>query len=379
MTWRNKIVIAAAGSGKTSYLVREALLIKDKNVLITTFTDSNSAEIRAKILDANKGVMPSNIFIMNWFSFLINHGVKPFQGSLIEFPVSGMLLTSSRSGLRSRNKGIPYYWGEGDFEKHYFTNDKRIYSDKLSKLAFRCNEKTDGSVIDRISRIFKHIFIDEVQDMAGYDLELISLLFKSPSRVLLVGDPRQVVYLTHNEAKHEKYSNGGILNYLKEKHPKKVPFDSDETTLSVSHRNNHAICELSSKLYPGLPPISSCNCIECRKNPPTDSGLFIVQPFDYKKYLEQYNPTQLRLNVKTKGIDHRFQAMNFGESKGLGFDRVIILPTDDMVEWLYNNEHTLKDGTCAKLYVALTRARHSVAIVTDLKSNKPPSGFTLFV
>lgn len=30
-------------------------------------------------------------------------------------------------------------------------------------------------IINRLSRIYSHIFIDEVQDLAGYDLELIKL------------------------------------------------------------------------------------------------------------------------------------------------------------------------------------------------------------
>lgn len=35
----NKVIIAAAGSGKTQYLVKEAIGRASGNVLITTFTD----------------------------------------------------------------------------------------------------------------------------------------------------------------------------------------------------------------------------------------------------------------------------------------------------------------------------------------------------
>ena len=37
----NKLIIAAAGSGKTTHLVNEALKITDKKVLIRTFTETN--------------------------------------------------------------------------------------------------------------------------------------------------------------------------------------------------------------------------------------------------------------------------------------------------------------------------------------------------
>ena len=36
----NKLIIAAAGSGKTTQLVEEALKIKAKKVLITTYTQA---------------------------------------------------------------------------------------------------------------------------------------------------------------------------------------------------------------------------------------------------------------------------------------------------------------------------------------------------
>lgn len=49
----NKLMIAAAGSGKTTFLVNEALKINDEKVLITTFTDANENEIRKKFLELN--------------------------------------------------------------------------------------------------------------------------------------------------------------------------------------------------------------------------------------------------------------------------------------------------------------------------------------
>lgn len=45
----SKLMIAAAGSGKTAYWVKQALNIKDANVLITAFTDANEAGIINKI------------------------------------------------------------------------------------------------------------------------------------------------------------------------------------------------------------------------------------------------------------------------------------------------------------------------------------------
>ena len=47
----NKLIIAAAGSGKTSHLIEEAIKNREKKVLITTYTQANEAEIKKKIIE----------------------------------------------------------------------------------------------------------------------------------------------------------------------------------------------------------------------------------------------------------------------------------------------------------------------------------------
>ncbi|WP_081599037.1 UvrD-helicase domain-containing protein [Tistrella mobilis] len=374
----NKIIVAAAGSGKTTYLVHEAMKIKGERVLITTYTESNEAEIRQKFFEII-GHVPAHVVIMTWFSFLITHGVKPFQGGLFDFQVVGMQLVSKQSGLKVNRSGShPIYWGERDFEKHYFDSTRRIYSDKLSKLVIRCNKNSNESVIDRISRVFPHIFVDEVQDLAGYDLDILKALAGSPARLLMVGDPRQVTYLTHNEKRYAKYTDGGIVDFLRHKFPRKVAVEIDETTLNRSHRNSVDICAISSRLFPRLSASEACECTCCRSGTPHHAGLFILRTADYTHYLEMFRPMQLRDKVSSTGVDNRFSAMNFGEAKGRGFDHVVIVPTSPMKQWLINHEFDLKPQSRAKFYVALTRGRYSVAIVMDWGSEPLPAGFSLY-
>lgn len=168
----NRLVIAAAGSGKTTYLVEQALKVRDQRVLITTYTESNEAEIRQKFFDL-VGHVPANVVIMTWFSLLIAHGLLPFQGCVFDFPVRGMLLVQAQSAIRYTNSfGVGVPWPENDIAHHFFDGQGRVFSDKLSKLVIRCNEKSGGAVIDRLSRVFPHVFVDEVQDLAGYDLDI---------------------------------------------------------------------------------------------------------------------------------------------------------------------------------------------------------------
>lgn len=378
VTGENKIVIAAAGSGKTTYLVKEALKIREQRVLITTYTESNEAEIRQKFFEL-VGHVPANVVIMTWFSFLITHGVMPFQGAIFNFPLTGMVLVSTQSGLKYHTKkGQPVFWSEDDIEKHYFDPSKRIYSDKLSKLAIRCNAKSGGSVIDRISRVFPHIFVDEVQDLAGYDLDILAALAGSSARLLMVGDPRQVTYLTHHERRHKKYIDGGIVEFLKEKLPRKISVAVDETTLSQSHRNSAVICAVSSRLFPERPASQACACTHCRTNPAPVAGVFILRISDFGHYLATVRPMQLRDKINSPGVDSDFPVMNFGQSKGRSFDHVVILPTEPMRQWLTNPTTDLKPQSRAKFYVALTRARYSVAIVMEWDSAPLPTGFSFY-
>lgn len=383
----NTLLISAAGSGKTTYLVNKALsLPKDEIVLITTYTEANEIEIRKKILAKRKSI-PSNIKIQTWFSFLIQHGVRPFQGSmddeLWENEVKGMLLEEGRSGKKYNEKGehlilggYPQFWGEDNFKKFFFTPNWKICSDKISKFVEGCNKKTNGDVISRISRIYPNIFIDEVQDLAGFDLELIKLLFQSNSNILLVGDPRQVTYLTHHSTKNKKYKDGKIKDYLLEKCKSLLAEDSiDEETLIKSHRNNKEICDYSSKLYEGIFEKSEpCECEKCRANDIEHIGIFAIKPTDVDSYLEKYNPVQLRWNARIQ-VNNLYKVFNLGEAKGQTHNRVLIYPTANMLDWIKDNSFDftkMKNGKKEKIvgvrekfYVAITRAKYSVGIVID--------------
>ncbi|GGB39685.1 hypothetical protein GCM10011380_31500 [Sphingomonas metalli] len=373
----NRIVIAAAGSGKTTYLVEEACRIVDAKVLITTYTESNEAEIRQRFFDL-VGHVPANVTIMTWFSFLISHGVMPFQGGVFQFPVRGMVLVQAASGIRYKNRmGIGVPWPEQDTGRHFFDPAGRVYSDKLAKLVIRCNDASGGAVVDRIARVFQHILVDEVQDLAGCDLDILAALARSRARLLMVGDPRQVTYLTHHEKRLKKYADGGIVAFLRNELPRKVHVEIDETTLNRSHRNSSVICEVSSRLYPSLSATRACECVGCRKNVGSATVL-ILRKDDYSHYLDRVRPMQLRDKVTSPGVDPNSPSMNFGESKGRGFDNVVVLPTEPMRLWIADPGAALKPQTRARFYVALTRARLSVAVAMDWGDGRLPEGFSLY-
>lgn len=140
----NRLIIAAAGSGKTTYLVRQAMQQSD-SVLITTYTIANELEIRKKIVELN-GFVPHNVTIQTWYSFLLQHGVRPFQGVVLDDKINGMILVNEKSGKKYDGKYGPVYFAEDDYRKFYFTDGMKMYSDKIAKFVCRCEKETKTSV-----------------------------------------------------------------------------------------------------------------------------------------------------------------------------------------------------------------------------------------
>jgi DNA helicase-2/ATP-dependent DNA helicase PcrA len=94
-------------------------------------------------------------------------------------------------------------------------------------------------------------------------------------------------------------------------------------------------------------------------------GLFIVGRKDVNKYADIYKPQVLRYNkiANTEGLG----GINFGLCKGQNYDHVLIFPTEGMRKYL-KNRNVEEIGDVPKFYVAITRARYSVAIVFDDKT-----------
>ena len=356
---KNKLIIAAAGSGKTTYLVKEALKIKGENVLVTTFTDANEEEIKKKFTLENRGV-PDNVTIQTWFSFMIEHGVKPYQGGIYEKRVNGLSFVSGQSA-----KGI----GEANTEKYYFDDNNRIYSDKISCFAVKCNKNSNGEVMKRISKIYGYIFIDEVQDLSGYDLEILKLLFDSSSHVLLVGDPRQGTYSTSNSAKNKKFSRANIV-YFFDSPDIQNKLEVDKASLVTNYRSNQKICDFANKIFPEYSP-TNCGQHEITGH----DGIFLVREQDIDKYfLDYFSCTQLRHSITEKRVKSNHEVYNFGNSKGLTFERVLIYPTQPIKDWIKDNSSELPPISRSRFYVAVTRAMYSVGIVYNYSDDEVIDG-----
>lgn len=222
------------------------------------------------------------------------------------------------------------------------------------------NSISGGLVIERLQNIYDIIMVDEVQDLAGTDLDSLYLLLKSNICNIIVGDNRQATYFTNNSSKNKKYRGQSIFDLFSEL--------QKEGLCSIDYkmdcfRCNQLICKIADSLYPDMPKTISKN-----DEKTGDDGVFYIQSSEVLEYVKKYSPVVLRYDKRTKGIPESFSPLNFGKSKGLTFDRVLIYPNGPINKFLKDDyEAVNKPKTKAGIYVALTRARYSVTFVTDQK------------
>lgn len=347
----NKAIIAAAGSGKTELLIEWALSCPSRRVLITTYTIENAREIRARLCKA-AGVVPENIEVVTWFEFLLRHGVKPYQTF-----VTDIGRTRSINFITVN----PPFSRRADIDRYYFDSASNVYSDSVSDLVCIINSRSDGLVVKRLERIYDEIFIDEMQDLAGYDLVLLELLMKSSIHIMMVGDPRQAIYSTNRSNKYAQYRGSGIVDWIA------AQVNVGRCTLEMlsdSYRCTQSICDLADGLYPEYGGTTSLN-----EEFVEHSGIFVVRERDVPAYVAAFSPQALRWDKRNKAMG--LPALNFGQSKGLSFNRVLIFPTEPISNYLSLGA-PLAPGSAAKLYVAITRARHSIAFVSKSSGKNIP-------
>ncbi|MEU8010207.1 UvrD-helicase domain-containing protein [Micromonospora parva] len=337
----NRAVIAAAGSRKTQLIIEAALADPSQRVLITTYTQENLAQIRRRLVEVT-GVIPAHITTITWFQFLIRQGAKPFQ----------VCVTGKIDHIRSLNFNgqRPRFARRDKPHAYYLDRNGDMYRDGVSDFVCCADNASGGAVMRRLEAMYDHIYIDEFQDLVGYDLDFVDKLFGSSIGVTVVGDPRQHTLATNNGPRNKKYRGAGILDWLQRRQAVCTVEMRTE-----SWRCHQLICDWSDRLYPDMPTTMSRNLVETGHD-----GIFKIAEDAVPAYVATYSPQVLRDWVRTPTLG--LSALNIGVSKGSTYDRVLIFPTKPMLTYLRTADLSgLKAPD--RLYVAVTRARYSVAFV----------------
>jgi hypothetical protein len=279
--------------------------------------------------------------LVTWYTFLLRDGIRPYQHSVLGDIglVRGLNFVGQRPRFARKT------------ERRYFIDARSdVFRDGLADFACTANANSGGAVIARLESLYDDIYIDEVQDLVGYDLDFLDLLFASAMSVTIVGDPRQHTLATSNVPKNKKYRGAGFSDWLDER----ADICAREDRVK-SVRCNQPICDFASDLFPDLPRLEAA-----QHTTTGHDGVFLIKPFDVQEYYEEHCPVVLRdrRTSDTFGLP----AMNIGVAKGSTFDRVLIFPTNPMRRYLDDHDAS-KLRAPERLYVAVTRARHSVAFV----------------
>lgn len=353
MQSNNTAIISCAGSGKTYDICQRAKQsqIRNKRILLVTYTNRGKDSIVHEYEKQNLGVIDSFIDVKTWYQFLLSELIKPYQSNFF----------GSINKLRSIDFQEQYgyvNYKKTDDPSRYINRNNDINSNEVARLAFLLNNKSKGKTIRRLEEIYSNIFIDEVQDLAGDDLNILEMLFDSSIHVTCVGDPKQSTFKTYNTKKYQCKTGGNIMNYftfLQTTGVLKI-ITSDE-----SRRCNQDICKLANKVNPNEPNMKSINLITT-----CHDGVFIIKESDIYHYIQAFHP-QMLIYDRNSRIEG-YQSINFGISKGMTFDRVLIISNGPMLKFLEAN-HDLNSNH--KYYVAMTRAKYSVCFVVKKIKNYP--------
>jgi DNA helicase-2/ATP-dependent DNA helicase PcrA len=200
----NHLILAVAGSRKTQGII-DACAAADpaKCILVLTCTTANQLELRKRLAE-QAGDHP-NIEVVGWFSFLIANFLRPF----VPYIYHGQRVAGFDF------KSPPQRYVTTQAWSRYFNTESEVRKVHLPQLAVRLEQASGGAGIRRLERIYDQLFIDEVQDLCGYDLEVLKMLMSSAIPMELVGDVRQAILATNErEAKNKKFMFMGIWDWF---------------------------------------------------------------------------------------------------------------------------------------------------------------------
>lgn len=357
MANNNRLTLAVAGSGKTKSIVDAcAAAHPDERILVLTYTSANQQELIGR-LRANAGNR-HNIEVSGWFSFLIGHFVRPY----LPFAYPGHRVQGFDFQSEPQQRVANEEW------RRYFNKQDEVRKVHLAQIACRVNEAAGGAPVRRLERIYERIFIDEVQDLCGWDLEVLLLLMTSEIQLEMVGDVRQAILVTNpRESKNKQYKFMKIWDWFKaQERTKRLTIHQENDT----RRCRTEIAKFADSLF--VPNRGFEATVSTNAKITDHDGIFLVKSEHVKDYIQVYDPLFLRRTSSSGRQFNDLRPMNIGLSKGLGRGHVLIYPTEDMKK-LLQRRIRLNEQQAAYLYVAVTRAEQSVAFILDSPGGCPHS------
>lgn len=329
----NCLMLAVAGSGKTSYLISQLNL--EQRFLLVTYTRNNYQHLKRSIIK-KYGFLPENIKVLNYFQFLYSFCFKPY------------------CGLAIRPKGISYkappdwtryHRGEDSF---YRAESGRMFSNRI---ACYCNTKSAARIKERLDKYYDYFFIDEVQDLAGHDFNLLLSILPDRCQSLFVGDFFQHTFDTSNDGN----VNHGLYDVYKRylKKWKYVGVHVDTETLSRTHRCSAEVCAFVSEMGIKIESTGEAEGHVYLLDTEEDVDTIVANDSIPKLFLEKSNL-------------YKCTSMNWGISKGIDDFQDVCVVLNQTTQKLFEKGQLadMNPRSKNKLYVACTRAHRHLYIMS---------------
>lgn len=332
-----RIILAVAGSGKTTYIVES--IDPSRSNLILTYTANNYRNLRNRIV-RQFGGLPEGTRVYTYFSFLYSFCLRPLCGD--QHRLKGINFDTPPDYTRRMKR---------DNLRHYIDSNYRIYSSRIA--SFLLNFGLSDEVQERIHKYFQCVYIDEVQDFAGYDFNLLTKIATKNIDSVLVGDFFQHTYDTSRDGSLNKGLYDDHYKYRKKFET--LGFKVDETTLNRSYRCGPTTCEFVSK---NLGIVIDSHLKDASLLEFVDDEAWAEAIFHQERTVKLFYQSHLRYPCFSD---------NWGASKGIDdYDSVCVILNKKSEEYYKNGQLSMLPPTTKnKFYVACTRARSELYFVPE--------------
>lgn len=327
------LMLAVAGSGKTTYLISQLNL--EHRFLLVTYTRNNYEHLRRSILK-KFGFFPENIKVLKYFQFLYSFCFKPYCGLGIK--AKGICFDLPPEWTR-------YKRGADAFFK---TQQGRMFSNRI---AYFCISNNVEHIKERLDKYYDFFFIDEVQDLAGHDFNLLLSIIPNSCEALFVGDFYQHTYETSNDGIVNKGLYDVYKKYLKKWKDAGVTINTG--ALAKTHRCSDEICSFVGNM--GIAIESTGEAM---------GHVFVLDKEDeVDAIVANDSIPKLFLDNSSR---YRCASMNWGAAKGMDSFTDVCVVLNHTTQKLFQQGklHELNARTKNKLYVACTRAHRHLYITS---------------
>lgn len=333
------LILAVAGSGKTTLIVEKLNL--EERFLLITYTINNTRNLKEAIVK-KFGYLPENISLYSYYNFLYSFCFRPFLS--YELKPKGIFwdftpVFTNKLPLNNLSR--------------YMTKGGLLYHNRIAKLLEQYNVLEE--INQRLSKYYDHLLIDEVQDFAGHDFNLLKSICQSKTEIILVGDFYQHTFDTSRDGNTNANLHSDYDKYQKLFEKSKV--NPNTKYLNKSYRCTKSVCNF----------ITEKIGIDIQSHKETDSTVIYV---DDKEEIENlFLDNNIVKLFYRENYKYDCYSRNWGDCKGENhyYDVCVVLNKTTMDNFMKGELTELKPVTKNKLYVACSRANNNLYLISEEK------------